>query len=212
MRPISIGDRVRIIRVVAPHLRRHQGETGTVSDVVSVTGPMAYTVYVVLTSPGTYVRAVEVDRLEENSARFAPSALRTAQIIPQADAVNVTALDPIRVQAVGAAKQILGDVTVSEITELATFLAKTDTVAPATPSASVGAIDTAAELERAKKIVDGGFGSNSGIIVTLDRSDDDDVVEIAGYYLKERAVRDLITYLQAALVVHKDLRSTATPF
>ncbi len=209
MRPISIGDRVRIIRVVAPHLRRHQGETGTVSDVVSVTGPMASTVYVVLTSSGTYVRAVEVDRLEENSARFAPSALRTAQIIPQADAVNVTALDPIRVQAVGAAKQIRGDVTVSEITELASVLAKqTDSVAPAT--SSVGAIDTAAELERATKIVDDGY--DGGVSVYLDRSNDDDVVEVAGHYLKERAVRDLITYLQAALVVHKDLRSTATPF
>lgn len=209
MRPISIGDRVRIIRVVAPHLRRHQGETGTVSDVVSVTGPMASTVYVVLTSSGTYVRAVEVDRLEENSARFAPSALRTAQIIPQADAVNVTALDPIRVQAVGAAKQILGDVTVSEITELAAFLAKqTDSVAPATPSATAVARDTAAEMETARRIVRGGHSCASGISVRMDETDDDDVAEVSGYYLKPTEVRDLIAFLGAALLVHEAKRDT----
>ncbi len=132
---------------------------------------------------------------------------RLVQIDPSA--LPVSTLDGRRVQAAQAAKQILGDVSVGEITELASFLAKqTDSVAPAT--LSVGALDTAAELERATKIVDAGY--DGGVSVYLDRSNDDDVVEVEGSYLKEKAVRDLITFLQAALVVHKGLRSKATPF
>ncbi len=192
----TVGDRVRMNMAYYNRDRVYDGQEGVVYSKMGLR-------YVVALDNGRSVVTANVTKL------FGPTTRDRLVQVPQT-ATNVTALDPVRVQAVGAAKQILGDVSVGEITELATFLAKTDTVAPATPSASVGAIDTAAELERAKKIVDDGYTGN--VTVWLDRANDDDVVEIAGSYLKEQAVRDLIDFLQAALVVHKDLRSQATPF
>ena len=126
-----------------------------------------------------------------------------------ATALNISTLDGKRVQAAQAAKQILGDVTVSEITELAAFLApQTDSVAPATSSATAGAIDTSAELETARRIVRGDHSGASGINVRMDETYDDDVVEVSGYYLKPTEVRDLIAFLGAALLVHEAKRDT----
>ena len=191
----SVGNRVRMNMAYYNRDRIYDGQEGVVSS------KMGHR-YVVALDNGRSVVTANVTKL--------PATTRDRLIQLTPDALNISTLDGRRVQAAQAAKQILGDVSVAEITELAGFLAKTDDVAPATPSVSAGAIDTAAELERAKKIVDDGYHNN--LQVWLDRSNDDDVVEIAGSYLKEQAVRDLIDFLQAALVVHKDLRSQATPF
>ncbi len=197
----TVGDRVRINTAYYNRDRHLDGREGTV---VSRVGNR----YIVRLETGQTVETMAVSKVPvpRPGIRSATQG-RLVQIDPSAS--NITTLDGRRVQAVQVAKQILGDVTVSEITELAAFLApQTDDVAPAT--SSVGVIDTAAELERAKKIVDDGY--DGSLQVWMDHSDDDDVVEVAGRYLKERAVTDLITFLQAALVVHKDLRSQATPF
>ncbi len=197
----AVGDRVRVRTAYYNRDRHLDGREGVVS---SFSNGGLYNVHL---DTGQDVQTMAVTKLPENSSRFGPSTRdRLIQIDPTA--LNISTLDGRRVQAVQVAKQVLGDVTVQGITELAAFLVKTDNVAPET--ASVGAIDTAAELERAKKFMNDSY--DGPITVTLDPTDDDDVVEIEGHYLKEKAVTDLITYLQAALVVHKDLRSKATPF
>lgn len=197
----TVGDRVRINTTYYIRDRHLDGREGVVESRLNY-------LYIVRLDTGQSVQTAAVTKLPANASRCGPTTRdRLVQIDPSA--LNISTLDGRRVQAAQAAKQILGDVTVSEITELASFLAQqTDSVAPAT--SSVGAIDTAAELERATKIVDDGY--DGGVSVYLDRSNDDDVVEVAGHYLKERAVTDLITFLQAALVVHKDLQSKTTPF
>ncbi len=199
----NVGDRVRINTAYYYRDRHLDGREGTV---VSRVGNY----YLVRLETGQTVETMALTKLQPvNRSRFGPVPTtrdRLVQIDPSA--LNISTLDGKRVQAAQAAKQILGDVSVGEITELAGFLAKTDDVALATPSVTAGARDTAAEMETARRIVRGGHSGASGISVRMDETDDDDVAEVSGYYLKPTEVRDLIAFLGAALLVHEAKRDT----
>ncbi len=196
----TVGDRVRINTAYYSRDRHLDGREGTVVSRVD-------NYYLVRLETGQTVKTMALTKLQPvNRSRFGPVPTtrdRLVQIDPSA--LNISTLDGRRVQAAQAAKQILGEVSVSEITELASFLAPAE---PEATSATASARDTSAEMETARRIVRGGHSGASGISVRMDETDDDDVAEVSGYYLRPTEVRDLIAFLGAALLVHEAKRDT----
>lgn len=188
------GDRVRVDAVRYPTEDRFIGRVGTIRDRVS---PRDDAVLVVNRTGGSsspdyvFTYATEVTKVDDDGKPVGPSP---TEIV----------VDVKRLQALQAAKELVGTNNVDKFTAVASFI-----LGESAPATVVPSVTQDSDLDACRRMLEMGYFD--GLEVTRDRADDGDLIYITGGNQTIDQTEKLIEFLQAALRVGK-ADGTRPPF